>query len=154
MDEERAKAVRERLAGYRAIWPDITTEKGVAEAVKGGAAAAAYLAISYALSIALSVFMGMDVLRAGGDAAALISVNGVLAAAAFSIMWLIWKKHSIVAASLGLAWIAFEVAAKVVSMSANKSMVVAIFALIFSINGLRGTLAARRRVSGTTEPQV
>jgi hypothetical protein len=147
MDQEKSKAISAKLGRLNMLWPDVTTEKGCRDAIKGGAAAAGYIAFSYALSIILLLFYSMDISAAGGSAAVTIVINAFLSAAAIAIAWFIWKQRNLIAASIGLAWIAFEVVAKVATMSGGRGMIVAIFALIFSVNGVRGALAARRQAA-------
>ena len=39
----------------RSLWPDVSTEKGRSEAIKAGAVALAYIAVSYAIVIGVIV---------------------------------------------------------------------------------------------------
>jgi hypothetical protein len=135
-----------RLGSFNLFWPDVGTDKGVQDAIKGGAYAAGYLAASYALSIVLIMFAGHDAFGPIDDDDLMIGmvvVNSLLVLAGCVLTWFIWAKHSIVAAGVTLAWIVFEIAAKVITLSGGRGIVVVVFALIFAINGVRGTLAAK-----------
>lgn len=147
LNEEKSKAISERLGRFNMLWPDVTTEKGIADAVKGGAAAAGYIAVAYGLAV---IFLLTGWGGTGTDAPdmlAMLAAKGALAAGACVLAWLIWKKSHFIAAAVGLAWIAFEVAARIATMSNGRGMVLAILALIFAVNGLRGTLALKRQAA-------
>lgn len=149
MDEAKSKAVSERLGKFQMLWPNVATEKGLDDAIKGGAAASGYLAASYALGIVLLLTGRGSVVGMEGDADTMLGflvIDTLLTAAACALTWLIWKKRNLIAASVSLAWIAIEVIARLASMSGARGMIIAVFALIFAINGVRGALAARRQI--------
>jgi hypothetical protein len=152
MNEEKSKAITERLGRFQMLWPDVKTEKGIDDAIKGGAASAGYIAVSYAVGIVLLLIGRGAVVGMGGNAETtlgFIVINGLLTVIATALAWLIWKKRNLIAAVIGLAWIVFEVAAKLATMSGGRGIIVAILALIFAVNGVRGALAERKR---TAEP--
>lgn len=84
MDQEKAKAVKERLDRFKGLWPDVTTEKGISDAVKGGAVASGYSAVSYALSLVflLTGSASMSGLDGGGTVIMAFVINAVLTAVA------------------------------------------------------------------------
>ena len=130
-----------------AFWPDVKTEKGMKDAVKAGAFTFAYIAFSYALSTAYTLFAGRHLVGALEDNYELIGVqvlNVVMIIMASVLAWLLLKQQSLVVAAIGLAWIVAEVAMKMMH-APGQGVVIAIIALLFSINGVRGTLAAKRK---------
>jgi hypothetical protein len=152
MDDARSKAITERLGRFQMLWPNVKTEKGIDDAIKGGAAAAGYIAVSYMIGIVLLLIGRGSVVGMGGDTETVLGfivINGLLTVVAGALAWLIWKKRNLIAALIGLAWIVFEVAAKLATMSGGRGIIVAVLALIFAVNGVRGALAERRR---TVEP--
>lgn len=143
--QEPASKTQEKPNPLKVLWPDVKTEKGLADAVKAGAAAMAYVAFSYALGTALIIFAGQDVMGAFDGTAELVItliVNVIAIGVACFLGWLIWKRQNLIAAGVGLTWIVLEVVMKLVT-SPGRGIVIAVLALLFSIHGVRGALAAK-----------
>ncbi|MEZ0170327.1 hypothetical protein [Microvirga sp. TS319] len=136
----------------RNLWPDVKTEKGRREAIKAGAIALAYVAVSYAIIAVLVLTTGRDLMGAldGIEIAVSLGLDLVVIVAASLMAWFFYKRESLVIACVGVIWIALEVAMKLVT-APGRGTVVALLALLFSINGLRGALAARKALQPTPE---
>ncbi|WP_243368179.1 hypothetical protein [Microvirga solisilvae] len=129
----------------RGLWPDVTTEKGQSEAIKAGAVALAYIAVSYAIVIGVMLSNGRDLMGVldGADFAIALGLNVVAIVVASTMAWLLYKRQNLIIACIGLAWIVLEVGMKLAS-APGRGIVIAILALLFSINGVRGALAAKK----------
>lgn len=137
----------------RSLWPDVKTEKGRSEAIKAGAISLVYIAVSYAIVIALIVTTGQDLMGAMGneiEIAITLALNVAAIVIASLMAWFFYKRQSLVIACIGLAWIVLEVAMKVVA-APGRGIFVAILALLFSINGARGALAAKKASQPSVE---
>ncbi|WP_414471413.1 hypothetical protein [Microvirga sp. M2] len=134
----------------RKLWPDVRTEKGRREAIKAGAIALAYIAVSYAIVAVLVLTTGRDLMGAldGIEFATSLGLDLVAIVAASLMAWFFYKRESLVIACIGVIWIALEVAMKLVA-APGRGTVVALLALLFSINGVRGALVARKALQPT-----
>ncbi|MCG7394577.1 hypothetical protein MHY87_16855 [Microvirga sp. ACRRW] len=129
----------------RNLWPDVNTEKGRREAIKAGAIALAYIAVSYAFAMALILTTGQDLLGALDGVEIVISLALSVAAIVIAslLAWFLYKRENLIIAYIGLAWIALEVLMKLTS-TPGRGFFIALLALLFSINGVRGALAAKK----------
>jgi hypothetical protein len=145
MDNESDKT-QAKPNPLRSIWPDVSTEKGRVDAIKAGAVALGYIAVSYAIGIGLIVMTGKDLVGAFVNEIEVIialALNVVAIIVASLMAWFLYKRQSLIIACVGLAWVGFEVFMKL-SSSPGRVFVVASLALLFSINGVRGALAAKK----------
>jgi hypothetical protein len=140
---------QEKQNPFRSFWPDVNSEKGEKDAIKAGAVAMAYLVFSYVVSTALIIFAGQDLLGAFADNYELIgtlAVNVVAILAAGAMAWVLLKRQNFIVAVIGLVWITAEVGMKLM-MAPGRGVVIAILTLLFSINGVRGALAAKQKAA-------
>ncbi|PVE25247.1 hypothetical protein DC522_06880 [Microvirga sp. KLBC 81] len=130
---------------FRKLWPDVTTEEGRSEAIKAGAIALAYIAVSYVIVIALILTTGQDLMGAldGIEVAISLGLNVVAIVIASLMAWFLYKRQNFIIAFIGLAWIVLEVVMRLAA-APGRGIVVAVLALLFSINGVRGALAAKK----------
>lgn len=140
------KKAKEKPNPFGAFWPDVKTEKGRMDAIKGGATVMVYLIISYTLATAVIVFSGKDIHGSFTDQDELIGtmiLNVVAIIMASLLAWLVWKRQSPIAAGIGMLWISVEVVMKLAT-APGRGVVLALVVLLFGIHGVRGTLAAKR----------
>ncbi|MBA1156811.1 hypothetical protein [Microvirga mediterraneensis] len=145
MSDDNAQAKPNPL---RSLWPDVKTDTGRQEAAKAGAISMVYVALSYILATGLIIFKGEDLIGGFADTEELVGtiiLNVLAILMACLLAWLIWKRRSLVATGIGLVWIAAEVAMKL-AMAPGRGTIIAILALLFSINAMRSAVAAKRKV--------
>ena len=132
----------------------MATREGTASALKAGAFALIYLAVLNGISAAAAIISAIWIELFPGEADSfplpykLIMVALMISAtAALSILgMLILKKHSLIAACIGLIWILWDVIG-------HQGLSLAAPAIPFGISGVRGTLAAKRlQESRTNNP--
>jgi peptidoglycan/LPS O-acetylase OafA/YrhL len=133
-------------------WPDVTDTAGRRDAVKMGAMTAGWIAISYAIAIAIhasgSQFFGPSLDELERTITIVFDLLGISFGLLFAV--LIWRKSNRIAAGVTLVWIIFEVTYKFVMQieagqgGVSGGLFLGLIFILAAINGVRGTLAERK----------
>jgi hypothetical protein len=111
----------------------------------GGVVALAWLCASYAFGVAFMLLNGRALWGTFDDDLERNITAGLetlISAVAALLAWLLWKRHSVIAAWIGVIWVTFEVGMKLF-MAPGKGLAISAILLLFSINGTRGATAIR-----------
>jgi hypothetical protein len=148
MNQASVQQLTRTLSRKETYWPDPTDEQGLIDAITGGVWALAYLA-GFQLLVILSMMVGgFDAAGGGVSFFAVIVFRFLLIAVIVAIGWLVWDQQNFYAASLGLAWLVLTLLMQLIGIGSVFNMLtlpLTALAVVFAVNGLRGTMEVRRQ---------